>query len=45
MSKGLLTVMAGYCAGPSIPRSTQLWVEALRHHRGGLGWARSHARV
>jgi len=32
MSKGLLTVMAGYCAGPSIPRSTQLWVEALRHH-------------
>lgn len=32
MSKGLLTVMAGYSAGPWIPRSTQLWVEALRRH-------------
>lgn len=32
MSQGLLTVMAGYCTGPSIPRSTQLWVEALRAH-------------
>ena len=32
MSQGLLTVMAGYCTGPSIPRSTQLWVEALRRH-------------
>jgi len=32
MSQGLLTVMAGYCAGPSIPRSTQLWVEALRRY-------------
>lgn len=28
----LLTVMAGYCSGPSIPRSTQLWVEELRRH-------------
>ena len=32
MSQGLLTVMAGYSAGPLIPRSTQIWVEALRRH-------------
>ena len=28
----LLTVLAGHCSGPSIPRSTEIWVEALRQH-------------
>ena len=28
----LLTVMAGHCPGPNIPRSTQLWVEELQRH-------------
>ena len=28
----LLTVMAGYCHGATVPRSTQLWVQALRKH-------------
>lgn len=36
MSNSLLTVMAGYCAGPSISRSTQLWVKELRRHNDHL---------
>lgn len=32
MTSGLLIILAGYCNSSTIPRSTQLWVAALRQH-------------